>query len=328
MGRFREQFGPALRDVDHGGRAEEDRERGHDGQQRARPAGPGRGVDETDRQRDGDRALVAGTVHRQVCRVAEQQRTEGGEEEQRRERHEHESERVRGGRVRTVRFERREHSRREVGRGGLVAHRAIVAPTACSANLARADGAHPVRHRAHTRRTLRPVDRLTTLLLDARDGDRDAFAAAIRESQSDVTAFVRSYARACDVDDVVQDTYVRVWGALASFRAAGTGRAWILSIARRACADAVRAAQRRRRILHRATEQASRFPAHEPDPAATHALGALIGALDDERREAIVLTQVLGLSYEEAAQVCGVPVGTIRSRIARGRAAARAAATG
>ncbi|GIU85889.1 MAG: RNA polymerase sigma factor [Acidimicrobiia bacterium] len=173
------------------------------------------------------------------------------------------------------------------------------------------------------------MDRLTTLLLDARDGDRDAFAAAIRESEADVTAFVRHWARACDVDDVVQDTYVRAWGALGSFRAAGTGRAWLLAIARRACADAVRAAQRRRRILHRATEQASRLPGHEPDPAAAHALGALIGALDAERREAIVLTQVLGLSYEEAAQVCRVPVGTIRSRVARGRAAvARAAEAG
>lgn len=45
----------------------------------------------------------------------------------------------------------------------------------------------------------------------------------------------------------------------------------------------------------------------------------LLDGLHPERREALVLTQVLGLSYQEAADVCGVPVGTVRSRIARAR---------
>ena len=48
-------------------------------------------------------------------------------------------------------------------------------------------------------------------------------------------------------------------------------------------------------------------------------LGQLVAALDPDRREAFVLTQVLDLSYAEAAQVCGCPVGTIRSRVARAR---------
>ncbi len=45
-----------------------------------------------------------------------------------------------------------------------------------------------------------------------------------------------------------------------------------------------------------------------------------MAALDPDRREAFVLTQVLGLSYAEAAEVCRVPVGTIRSRVSRARA--------
>jgi RNA polymerase sigma-70 factor, ECF subfamily len=49
------------------------------------------------------------------------------------------------------------------------------------------------------------------------------------------------------------------------------------------------------------------------------ALGELIKTLDDDRREAFVLTQHLGLSYAEAAKVCDCPVGTIRSRVARAR---------
>jgi RNA polymerase sigma-70 factor (ECF subfamily) len=47
---------------------------------------------------------------------------------------------------------------------------------------------------------------------------------------------------------------------------------------------------------------------------------ALIAGLEPERREAFVLTQVVGLSYAEAADVCSCPVGTIRSRVARARA--------
>jgi len=45
----------------------------------------------------------------------------------------------------------------------------------------------------------------------------------------------------------------------------------------------------------------------------------LLDGLDPERREALVLTQVLGMTYAEAAEVCGCPVGTIRSRVARAR---------
>jgi RNA polymerase sigma-70 factor (ECF subfamily) len=55
------------------------------------------------------------------------------------------------------------------------------------------------------------------------------------------------------------------------------------------------------------------------DRAGGHALDELITRLGDDRREAFVLTQVIGCSYEEAAEICGVPVGTIRSRVARAR---------
>lgn len=56
------------------------------------------------------------------------------------------------------------------------------------------------------------------------------------------------------------------------------------------------------------------------DPAESVALRAMLDLLDHERREAFVLTQLVGLSYAEAADVCSCPVGTIRSRVARARA--------
>nr|BFF04687.1 hypothetical protein GCM10020241_63620 [Streptoalloteichus tenebrarius] len=96
----------------------------------------------------------------------------------------------------------------------------------------------------------------------------------------------------------------------------------MLSIARRVAADHIRAVRVRPRQAdvpdwQHAAEQstpagASRFEEYV-------ALRALVGALDPERHEAFVLTQTLGLSYAEAAEVCGCPVGTIRSRVARAR---------
>ena len=100
-----------------------------------------------------------------------------------------------------------------------------------------------------------------------------------------------------------------------------------------ACADAVRSHIRRRKLVGRATAETAAAPATSPDAAGERALAALVDALPADRREAFVLTQLLGCSYDEAADVCGVPVGTIRSRVARARvdlvAAVRAAeATG
>jgi RNA polymerase sigma-70 factor, ECF subfamily len=101
---------------------------------------------------------------------------------------------------------------------------------------------------------------------------------------------------------------------LPGFRADSSARTWLLSIARRACADAIRTAKRRRRLAARIEP-----PDVEPDPAGGVSVERLLEGLDHDRKQAFVLTQVLGLSYAEAAEVCGCPVGTIRSRVARAR---------
>ena len=88
-----------------------------------------------------------------------------------------------------------------------------------------------------------------------------------------------------------------------------------LTIARRAAADATRRQIRIRRTDRRTGPP----PAEAPAPDAAHALRALIDGLDTERREAFVLTQLVGCSYAEAADICDVKIGTIRSRVARAR---------
>jgi RNA polymerase sigma-70 factor (ECF subfamily) len=75
---------------------------------------------------------------------------------------------------------------------------------------------------------------------------------------------------------------------------------------------------RRRRRWTELSEHAP-LPSPQTSPEGATELGELLGCLDLERRAALVLTQVVGLSYAEAAQVCECPIGTIRSRVARAR---------
>ena len=156
-------------------------------------------------------------------------------------------------------------------------------------------------------------DELTAAALRARRGDAAAAAVFVRATQADVWRLCAHLVRPADADDLTQDTYARAFGSLHRFLGRSSARTWLLAIARRACADALRATDRERR---RPAVEAS----HGEDPARSVTMRALIADLEPERREAFVLTQVVGLSYAEAAEVCACPVGTIRSRVARARA--------
>ncbi|NQY58121.1 MAG: sigma-70 family RNA polymerase sigma factor [Ilumatobacteraceae bacterium] len=165
------------------------------------------------------------------------------------------------------------------------------------------------------------MDRLTALLEAGRDGDRDALERFIADTQGDVWRLCHYLGDARAADDLAQETYERAIGSLHRYRADGPAKAWLLTIARRVCADHTRRAVRRRRldaaVLNDTT--AGVDPLVSPDASSRVALDDLLTGLDDDRREAFVLTQVLGLQYDEAAEVLGVPIGTIRSRVSRAR---------
>jgi RNA polymerase sigma-70 factor, ECF subfamily len=162
------------------------------------------------------------------------------------------------------------------------------------------------------------VDDLTVLLQAAQAGDDGCFATWVRRTQDDVWRLCAHLVDPQAAEDLTQETYVRAWRALPAFRGDASARTWLLSIARRACADAIRARVRRRRLRDTLHRRSVALPT--ADEAEQITLAALIGQLDADRREAFTLTQVVGLSYADAAQVCGCPIGTIRSRVARARA--------
>jgi len=168
------------------------------------------------------------------------------------------------------------------------------------------------------------MDHLTKLLLDARDGDRQALERFIAETQGDVWRLCRYLGDTRVADDLAQETYERAISSLHRYRADGPARAWLLTIARRVCVDHTRRAVRRRRLdrvaFSDATAGGLSGDTVAPDRTGRVELDELLGDLDADRKAAFVLTQVLGMHYDEAAEVLGCPVGTIRSRVSRARA--------
>jgi RNA polymerase sigma-70 factor (ECF subfamily) len=167
------------------------------------------------------------------------------------------------------------------------------------------------------------MDHLTRLLLDARDGDSGALERFVSETQGDVWKLCRYLGDARDADDLAQEVYERAVRSLHRYRADGPARGWLLTIARRVCVDHTRRAQRRRRrdaaVLDNVIAGGGIGTLTSTDDADRVALDDVLEGLSDDRRDAFVLTQVLGMHYDEAAEVLGCPVGTIRSRVARAR---------
>jgi RNA polymerase sigma-70 factor (ECF subfamily) len=163
------------------------------------------------------------------------------------------------------------------------------------------------------------VEALTRLAHSARGGDDVALGAFIDAAYEPVWRLCASLVDNESAEDLAQETFIRVVRALPQFRGEASAKTWLLAIARNTCMDELRSRTRRRQrdiMLHDGHPGAD----HAPDASQEIAVTDLVNRLEPERRAAFVLTQLLGLTYQEAAEVCECPVGTIRSRVARARA--------
>ena len=163
-------------------------------------------------------------------------------------------------------------------------------------------------------------DPLTRLALAAGRGDRRALDEFIRATERDVWRTVAFLADPGSADDLTQETFLRVIGALPRFAGRSSARTWLLSIARRVVVDQVRRNQARPRTTSGVDVEELLSTSHEVGRFEDVVeIRMLVDGLEPDRRDSLILTQVLGLSYAEAAEVCGCPLGTIRSRVARAR---------
>jgi RNA polymerase sigma-70 factor, ECF subfamily len=174
------------------------------------------------------------------------------------------------------------------------------------------------------------LDELT--LARAQRGDTGAFRDLVMRYQRPVSGLLwRVLGKEVDpelVDDLSQEVFLAVYRALPGFAVQGPARlgSWILSIAARTALGELRrlGRWRRRQAAFAVLVRDQRVP-----PAATEqrALGAaverMLGGLTPDHRAVVVLREYHGFEYEEIAAALGIDVGTVRSRLARARAALR-----
>lgn len=181
---------------------------------------------------------------------------------------------------------------------------------------------------AHPARTPRPSPvrndaQVTAWALAAGSGDDDAARRFVEATHGDVRRFVTHLtADLPGADDLTQETYLRALSSLPRFAGRSSARTWLLSIARRVVVDRYRYDAARPKLSGHADWQEAaerRQPTGLPGFEEGVALLDLVRVLERERREAFVLTQMLGLPYADVAARAGCPVGTVRSRVARAR---------
>jgi RNA polymerase sigma-70 factor, ECF subfamily len=133
-----------------------------------------------------------------------------------------------------------------------------------------------------------------------------------------------------DAEDITQEVFVRVFRSLDSYRP-GTFEGWLHRITTNLFLDTVRRKQRQRTDAL-AEDAADRLPGGDPGPERAYEFRNLgddvqdaLAALSPEFRAAVVLSDIEGLTYEEIAATLGIKLGTVRSRIHRGRAQLRRA---
>ncbi len=168
----------------------------------------------------------------------------------------------------------------------------------------------------------------------AQQGDALAWEALVRQNAGLVFKLCRHWAGSCGAaEDLAQDVFIKVYMNLGSFRGeAGTFRTWLRRIARNLLIDDYRSHRRERRAVSFESaddcmrDAFSSIPSRELDPEAgaanrerITALRATFRLLGRELRETVMLRDVRGFSYDEISRLLKLPVGTVKSRVNRGR---------
>lgn len=164
------------------------------------------------------------------------------------------------------------------------------------------------------------------LLNRARRGDASAFQELIRPHLPSLRRFVYSFARRWDdADDLAQEALIKAFRTFGSFEGRSSLSTWLYTVTRNVCHDYYRGKLAKTRGREDALDDVHEDPRDSQHTllgakSDSEALWDAVKGLDPEFRIAIVLFDIEGLSYEQIAAIERVPVGTIRSRLSRGRA--------
>jgi RNA polymerase sigma-70 factor, ECF subfamily len=152
-------------------------------------------------------------------------------------------------------------------------------------------------------------------------GPGDLLQSRILELLPKLRRFARSLTRnPHDADDLLQGALERALTHLEQWQADTRLDSWLYTIVKHAWIDELRSRARREHTFAEA-EQAEAVPDHRGDASGTLSVDQAMACLPEEQRLAVALVLIEGLPYKEAAQIIGVPMGTLTSRLARARQA-------
>lgn len=151
----------------------------------------------------------------------------------------------------------------------------------------------------------------------ARRGDVGAFEQLVRIYQADIWRLCyHLLGDASAADDACQEAFVRAFRFLRRYRGDSKFSTWMFSVTRNCCLDEIRKASRRKRVSDLVGAQPR---AQVSEPTLGIEVREAVAGLPPELREAVVMIDVFGQSYAEVAQLTRVPLGTVKSRVHRGR---------
>lgn len=147
-----------------------------------------------------------------------------------------------------------------------------------------------------------------------------AFKQELVELIPNLRAFSRSLCGNSDwADDLVQEAIMRAWAYQGSFEPGTNLKAWLFTILRNYFYSELRKKKRSLEMQNDAAALEAGVRAAQPSKLHLNDLVRELGRLTPDQREALILVSVNGFSYEEAAEICGCAVGTVKSRVARAR---------
>lgn len=163
-------------------------------------------------------------------------------------------------------------------------------------------------------------DEETRLIASARRGESRAFAALVGRHQQAVRGFLRRYVGDwVEADDCAQEAFVTAWRRLDRFEGRSSFRSWVSGIGLRIARDARRSRGRAMIRDHAWAAQAEGAAEQGAALEDSLALQRAMAALPEPQRAAVALCLGEGFSHSEVAAILSLPIGTVKSHVARGR---------